>query len=176
MQVIGEERTRAQFDAMAQKMESAASDAAFAAAQYASGQAKRSFRTVGSADPDSPTGYAALGQPVPERLTSRTGRLRASIDALQDGVGRALIGSPVVYAAIHEFGGKTSPHVIRPRKAKYLRFIGASGNPVYAKSVRHPGSNIPPRPYLRPAVMDNLAEIKALIVRVFRRKLGVQEG
>jgi len=25
-------------------------------------------------------------------------------------------------------------------------------------------------------VMDNLAEIKALIVRVFRRKLGVQEG
>lgn len=36
-------------------------------------------------------------------------------------------------------GGKTEPHVIRPKKAKALKF-SIDGETVYAKSVNHPGS------------------------------------
>jgi phage virion morphogenesis protein len=51
----------------------------------------------------------------------------------------------VVYAAIHRFGGKTGPHVIKPVSRKALSWPGA-GHPV--KSVKHPGSDIPARPFL----------------------------
>ena len=48
-----------------------------------------------------------------------TGRLRQSIvtDVSQDGTS-ARIGTNVEYAAIHEYGGTTRPHIIRPRNAK----------------------------------------------------------
>ena len=73
-----------------------------------------------------------------------TGRLRNSItrrvfgDAVE-------VGTNVVYAAIHQFGGRTRPRVIRPRRKKALFFPGA-GHPV--RSVNHPGSRIPARPFL----------------------------
>jgi phage virion morphogenesis protein len=56
-----------------------------------------------------------------------------------------LIGTTVVYGAIHQFGGKTKPHTIRPRRKKALFWPGAR-HPV--KLVNHPGSEIPARPYL----------------------------
>ncbi|MCL2790113.1 MAG: phage virion morphogenesis protein [Desulfobulbus sp.] len=55
------------------------------------------------------------------------------------------IGTNMVYGGIHQFGKKTSPHVIRPRNKKALSWPGAR-NPV--RSVNHPGSNIPARPFL----------------------------
>ena len=73
-----------------------------------------------------------------------TGRLRASIthsvagDAVE-------VGTNVVYAAIHQFGGKTKPRTIRPRRKKALFWPGA-GHPV--ASVQHPGSDVPARPFL----------------------------
>lgn len=57
----------------------------------------------------------------------------------------------VPYAAIQEFGGTTSPHDIRPRHGAALRFM-FGGREVFAKVVHHPGSKIPARPYLRPAL------------------------
>jgi phage gpG-like protein len=54
----------------------------------------------------------------------------------------ATVSNPTIYAAIHQFGGKTSPHEIRPKNKKALAFGGG----VYAK-VNHPGSNIPARPF-----------------------------
>lgn len=74
----------------------------------------------------------------------RTGRLRNSISvkAFPD---RALVGTNVKYAAIHQFGGKTGATVIRPKNKKALFWPGAR-HPV--KMVRHPGSNIPARPFL----------------------------
>lgn len=64
----------------------------------------------------------------------------------------------IPYAAIHEFGGRTRPHIIRPRLANALRFpnmsfVGGGGSPwIFARVVNHPGSNIPARPYMRPAL------------------------
>ncbi len=73
-----------------------------------------------------------------------TGRLRASFtrQASEDEV---IVGTNVVYAAIHQFGGKTRPHVIRPRRKKALFWPGLN-HPV--KKVQHPGSKVPARPFL----------------------------
>lgn len=57
----------------------------------------------------------------------------------------------IPYAAAHEFGVITRPHDIRPRNAKALAFM-FGGNQTFAKVVHHPGSKIPARPYLRPAL------------------------
>lgn len=71
------------------------------------------------------------------------GRLRDSIthNVLPDGVE---VGTSVVYAAIHQFGGRTKPRIIRARNARALRIPGIG----FRKSVRHPGSQIPARPFL----------------------------
>lgn len=71
-----------------------------------------------------------------------TGRLKASVVQLYDPTS-AVVGTNLVYAAIHQFGGKTRPHVIRARNKKALHFNGR-----FAKSVNHPGSDIPARPFL----------------------------
>jgi HK97 gp10 family phage protein len=73
-------------------------------------------------------------------------------------------GTNVKYAAIQEFGGKTPPHIIRPRNKKALKFdIG--GETVFAKYVNHPGSNIPAQPYLRPALRESEPVVKQLLIK-----------
>lgn len=64
----------------------------------------------------------------------------------------------VPYAAIQEFGGMTRAHTIMPRNGKVLAFL-QNGNQVFAKGVNHPGSNIPARPFLRPALAAKREEI-----------------
>ncbi len=92
-----------------------------------------------------------------------TGRLRASIthslqaDAVE-------VGTNVVYAAIHQFGGKTPPRTIRPKRRKALYWPGAR-HPV--KKVEHPGSEIPARPFLGISRDD-----RAMIARVVSQHLG----
>lgn len=61
----------------------------------------------------------------------------------------------VPYAAIHEYGGRTKPHLIVPKTAKALHFM-VGGQHVFAARVNHPGSKIPQRSYLR----SSLAEIR----------------
>jgi len=95
---------------------------------------------------------------------SLTGRLRRSFarpDAVQAGKDRVAIGTNVVYAAIHQLGGKTGPHTITAKKAKALFWPGAR-HPV--KSVNHPGSVIPPRPFLM-VQNEDWTEIKNVINR-----------
>jgi phage gpG-like protein len=57
--------------------------------------------------------------------------------------GSVILGSNLVYAGIHQWGGQTKAHEIKPRNKKALAFNGG----VYAK-VKHPGSKIPARPFL----------------------------
>ncbi|AGW14124.1 phage virion morphogenesis protein [Megalodesulfovibrio gigas] len=92
-------------------------------------------------DPWEPSGRAQAenGQTLID-----TGRLRASITARSKHL-EVSVGSNVVYAAIHQTGGRTKPHVIRPRYKKALWWPGAAGP---RKKVNHPGSVVPPRPYL----------------------------
>lgn len=86
-------------------------------------------------------GAAALGGRL---ILTDTGRLRNSINfkALARGVEGY---TNVKYAAIQQLGGTTGPHTIVPRKKKALFWPGAA-HPV--KSVQHPGSRIPARPFL----------------------------
>ena len=74
---------------------------------------------------------------------------------LKNGIGAKPTGDPLAwtvdvgadYGADVEFG--TGPHIIRPRKGKFLRFV-VNGKVVFARIVRHPGTAA--NPYLRPAV------------------------
>lgn len=89
-------------------------------------------------------------------LNRRTGKLYASIkqqltEQATSIEGRVYSDGSVPYAAIHEFGGTTSPHVILPKTASVLAFQ-MGGKTVFAKSVNHPGSKIPERSYMRSAL------------------------
>ena len=70
----------------------------------------------------------------------------------------ASVGSEgdVKYAAIQEYGGKTSAHEILPQKALALAFI-AGGALRFARKVEHPGSLIPARSYLG-ATLDGMSD------------------
>jgi hypothetical protein len=70
----------------------------------------------------------------------RTGALRSSIHMrhLRDSRGQYVkIGSNLDYALLHHQG--TKPHVIRPDRAKVLRFVRGS-RVIYTTSVMHPGT------------------------------------
>jgi phage gpG-like protein len=100
-------------------------------------------------------------------LNSRSGALSdsivASVTADADGVLASVgSGSDLKYAAIQEYGGKTSAHEILPAKADVLAF--AVGNAQhFARKVEHPGSMIPERSYLRSALEDMKDEIVAAL-------------
>lgn len=102
-------------------------------------------------------GYRAA-RPAGKILTV-TGRLRNSIQQRAQGDG-VLVGTNVQYAAIHQYGGKTRPTVIKPRRKQALFWPGAA-HPV--KSVNHPGSDVPARPFLdlSPAEWEQVARVLA---------------
>ncbi len=55
------------------------------------------------------------------------------------------VGSDRPYAAIHQLGGRTGPFTIRA-KGRALKFV-IGGRTIFAKSVKHPGSRMPARPF-----------------------------
>lgn len=117
----------------------------------------KNFETGGRPDKWKPS-FRALSENG--QTLVKSGRLRNSIwaKATPD---TAVVGTNVKYAGIHQFGGRTAPHVIEPRKKKALFWLGAL-HPV--RQVTHPGSNIPARPFL---VIQNedFEEIKRMLVR-----------
>ena len=78
----------------------------------------------------------------PGKILQRSGRLKNSITQYWDDR-QAVVGTNVIYAAIQHFGGKTKSHTIKPKNKKALAFGGR-----VLRSVKHPGSNIPARPFL----------------------------
>lgn len=76
-------------------------------------------------------------------LQRSSGGLAASIIQHYTGT-EAVVGSNKVYAAIHQFGGRTKAHVIKARHKRALSFGG-----IVVRQVNHPGSKIPARPFLR---------------------------
>jgi len=79
-----------------------------------------------------------------DKILRQRGYLSDSI-RYQANEGGVRIGTNRIYSAIHQFGGKTKPHVIRPKNKKALAWPGAR-HP--ARAVNHPGSEIPARPFL----------------------------
>ena len=105
-----------------------------------------------------------------QRLATRSGALIASISAeiLNSGDAvMATVGSfgDVKYAAIQEFGGRTSAHQILPDKARALAFLGGGG-PRFARRVNHPGSTLPARAYLSTILDEARDEIVAALAAV----------
>lgn len=79
----------------------------------------------------------------PGKILQRSGALASSI--VQDfDAHQAVVGTNKVYGPIQQFGGVTKPHVIKARTKRALSFGG-----IVVRSVNHPGSNIPARPFLR---------------------------
>jgi phage gpG-like protein len=102
-----------------------------------------------------------------------TGRLATSMRRRVEDNGdnfNIIFGSNVPYAAIHEFGGRTPPHDIVPKRASVLSFM-LGGNRVFAKVVHHPGSTIPARPYIRPAIAENRVKLESGIRESVARML-----
>lgn len=83
-----------------------------------------------------------LGRSAGGKILQRSGKLARSITSASD-THAAQVGSNLLYAAIHHFGGKTKPHIIRPRDKQALAWPGGR-HPV--REVQHPGSLIPARP------------------------------
>lgn len=94
-------------------------------------------------------------------LRNKTGTLRRSISQSVSGTETTTEGkvsTNIEYARIHEFGGKTSPHVILPKRGKALAFNWKGQDVVFAK-VNHPGSLIPERSFMRTALEEMRPEI-----------------
>jgi phage gpG-like protein len=96
-------------------------------------------------------------------LNARSGALRDSIAATVTADADGILASvssegEVKYAAIQEYGGKTSAHEILPAKGEVLAFVVGEAQH-FARRVEHPGSAIPERSYLRSALGDMKEEI-----------------
>ncbi|WP_062789386.1 phage virion morphogenesis protein [Aquitalea pelogenes] len=101
------------------------------------------------------------------KMLQDSGRLASSITPASD-ANSAQVGTNVKYAAIHQFGGQTSAHTIRPRNKKALAW--ATGrHPV--KQVNHPGSKIPARPFLQLTAWDE-GEIERAVEDYLRGVVG----
>lgn len=97
------------------------------------------------------------------------------------------VGTNKIYAAAHEYGVTTKPHDIYPKKGKALAWLkggfdlsaakgkfkvtgqwtkkggkalGEMGALTYAKHVKHPGSRIPERSFMRTALNEMAPEIR----------------
>ncbi len=113
-------------------------------------------------------------------LNRITGALARSIHSVVDRqehlvLGRVFSSGDVKYAAIHEYGGTTKPHIIEPKKANVLAFTGKGGETIFAKKVNHPGSKMPERSYMRSSLHDMSTEIslgmKEAIVRAIQKEV-----
>ncbi|WP_068087470.1 phage virion morphogenesis protein [Polycladidibacter stylochi] len=83
----------------------------------------------------------------------KTGALRDTIDLRLEG-DDIIVGTPMIYGAIHQFGG-----TIVPKEAQHLVF-NAGGRKIFAKQV-----TIPARPFLGLSA-DNTREIEELVTDI----------
>jgi len=95
-----------------------------------------------------------------------TGLLWRSLRVLYSHPTEVVTGSDRPYAAIHQLGGKTQPRTILPTRKRALHWPGAK-HPV--RSVHHPGSNIPARPFF-PVTQDG--NLTAAALRTIREVIA----
>lgn len=94
---------------------------------------------------------------IQSRVNSVSGKLEAAVKMnIREIDGRIeasvyIDGDEAPYAAAQERGAIIPPHIIRPREAKVLAFLAATGDKVFALHVFHPGAVIPPHWFLRDA-------------------------
>lgn len=81
------------------------------------------------------------------RILRDTGRLQNSITGRIEALS-VIVGTNVVYGRIHQQGGTIRIPEVRPRRARALRWVTASGQVVYARRATAHTVTIPARPYL----------------------------
>jgi phage gpG-like protein len=107
-------------------------------------------------------------------LHVRTGTLRRSITyAIREESDAiiGIVGTNLVYAAIHEYGGELHLPEIRPRRAKALHFY-VGGAEVFAMRARAHSVRIPERSFLRSALADRREAFLAAIREAIRQLFG----
>lgn len=99
------------------------------------------------------------------KILQLSGSLASSLER-RYGRDFAIVGTNKEYAAIHQFGGKTRAHRIAARfkRALFIPSIGCR------KSVNHPGSIIPARPFLGVGT-DELEEMREAALREVEKSL-----
>lgn len=103
----------------------------------------------------------------------KTGSLKKSIRVVRTTNNQVIVGTSRNYAAIHQLGGKTKAHVIRPRKKKALAWPGGPGP---RASVNHPGSKIPARPFFPFRKSKASPALKKALDRAIRTRLDTLAG
>jgi phage gpG-like protein len=94
-------------------------------------------------------------------LRNKTGTLRRSISPSVSGsetFAEGKVSTNIEYARIHEYGGRTPPHVILPKRGRALAFSW-KGQDVFFAKVNHPGSAMPERSFMRTALEEMKPEI-----------------
>lgn len=192
-EVLGADEADKALTELAKQFPAAAYRGVMKGAIVVQGSAKSEFiRTQGESyvTRTGKTRYRALGAPVADKLTSRTGALRASIRVVGDEASAsAYVGPAVVYGRIHEFGGdisiaahsrlatlagrrqkvKAAVYNIRTHKrrmatiGKRLNIYSVAEHEVAARTM-----HIPARPYLRPAYYAHQAEVREKVVGELR--------
>lgn len=137
-QVRGTERLVAKLSAAAGALPDALGKAAWRGAQRIQATAKKK-----------------VSGPV---LKVRTNRLRSSIQTKQLDRLAAAVGTDVVYAAIHEFGGRIPAHMVKPRHKKALRWV-QGGRTFFSRGHMIPEVTMPKSPFLTPSAEEHRDEI-----------------
>lgn len=90
----------------------------------------------------------------------RTGKLQQSVtvDSVDNLSKRVFVG--VDYGKFVEKG--TRPHIIRPRRGKFLSFMNRDNKRIFAKEVHHPGTK--PYPFFIPAVVKTRQEMPEIVM------------
>lgn len=116
-----------------------------------------------------------LSGPGPERLKAPTGRLRSSITTKTKREGNLIetsVGTNVVYAPIHEFGGTTMPSVTeRMRKFAWAMFYKSNDEKWKRLALTRKSRleiKIPKRPFIRPAIQDAMPDFKDNLFRIIK--------
>lgn len=107
-------------------------------------------------------------------LKTRTGTLRRSISpGVVPGAVSVTgeVGTNIQYAGIHEFGGRTAPHVILPKRGRVLAFPW-KGEQRFFRKVNHPGSQMPERSFMRTALKEMEPEIRAEFENAITEVIG----
>ena len=110
--------------------------------------------------------FAGAGPTVPTGLRVKSNRLRGSLrasKAVNTGAGVvSAIGTNVVYAAIHEFGGEIPAHDIVARNGRALRFV-IGGRVIFRHRVHFPGATLPARAPIQRGIRDCLPQYTTAI-------------
>lgn len=160
--------------ATAAALESGLDRAVMRGALLIAGQAQRNVTTAG-------TGAGTQRKEGGTGLHVRTGRLRQSIGVSLLGPGVARVGTNVIYAAIHEFGGVirhpggTAYFPIGARRARWISNAEAAAHGRDFPRTRAHNIPIRPRPYMRPALNTMRARVVAEIRKVYAGPLGLGE-